>query len=392
MKRILLITHDASRTGAPMVVLHFARWLRAHRPEVGVDVLAVKGGALADDLKKVADTYSELVMPPLPRMGLGQRALNKALRLAGIGRSPSAAEWKEQELGGLAGRGYDVIHANSLVSIPIGARIKELSAGQPLLVAHIHELEMVIRQVLPDLPLQLMHVDRVWAGSGLVREGLLNTWGVPSGKVDVQYPCTVVNAPAALGLPEQHEGFHVVGLGSVVLRKGYDLFIQVAAWVRRHHPELNVRFTWGGPVSEYDRPLIDHDITMSGLSGHVQFIGGQSDPAPLYAATDVFLLPSREDPFPLVCIEVGAMGKPIICFEGATGTAEVLRHGGGRIVPYLDIAAMGQAVVDYALDPDRRKTDGDLNRAQFAKFGPDQQCPLMLQRIEVALARKAAQA
>jgi hypothetical protein len=61
-------------------------------------------------------------------------------------------------------------------------------------------------------------------------------------------------------------------------------------------------------------------------------------------------------------------------------------------VPYLDIEAMGQAVVDYALDAARRKADGDLNRAQFAKFGPEQQCPLMLQRIDEALKRKAAQA
>jgi len=390
MKRILLITHEASRTGAPLVVLHFARWLRVHRPEVGVDVLAVKGGALAAEFSEVADTYSELVMPPLPQLGLMRRAVNKAMRMAGLARIPSASEWKDQLLQELSTRGYDVIHANSLASIPVGARIKEMAGGRPLLIAHIHELEMVIRQLLPDLPVQLMNVDRVWAGSGLVGEGLLNTWNVPSGKVDVQYPCAIVKNTGTVDLHEQHAGLHVVGLGSVVLRKGYDLFIQVAAWVRRHHPDLSVRFTWGGPVAEYDRPLIDHDIAKAGLSGHVQFIGGQSDPAPLYAATDIFLLPSREDPFPLVCIEVGAMGKPIVCFEGATGTAEVLRNGGGRIVPYLSVEAMGQAVVDYARDAARRKADGDLNRTQFAKFGPDVQCPLMLQRIEEALKRKAS--
>jgi glycosyltransferase involved in cell wall biosynthesis len=389
MKRILLITHDASRTGAPMVVLHFARWLREHRPAVAVDVLAVKGGELAAEFRSAADTYWELNVAP-PQRGLAVRAIRKGMRMVGLLREPSAAEVRDRILQVIAAHNYDVVLANSLASIPVAVQLKAFAGV--LLIAHIHELEMVIRQVLPDLPVHLAGVDRVWAGSELVKDGLLNTWGVPPDRVEVQYPSAVVKQAETIVSVERPPGLHVVGLGSVVLRKGYDLFIQVAAWVRRHHPELEVHFTWGGPVTVYDRPLIDHDIAKAGLSGHVRFIGAQSDPASLYAATDVFLLPSREDPFPLVCIEVGAMGKPIICFECATGTAEVLRHGGGRIVPYLDIEAMGQAVVDYALDAARCKADGDLNRAQFAKFGPEQQCPLMLERIEEALKRKAVQA
>jgi glycosyltransferase involved in cell wall biosynthesis len=393
MKRILLITHDASRTGAPMVVLHFARWLREHRPAVAVDVLAVKGGALADEFKKVADTYDELVMPPLPSVGLGQRALNKVLRLAGVGRIPSATEWKEQVLRGLAGRGYDVIHANSLVSIPVGVRIKALSAGRPLLVAHIHELSVVINQVLPGLKDHVPAIDHFLAASGLVRDELVRNWGIPAVRTEVQYEFAELKSGAATRVDAAPtQVFTVGGSGTVVLRKGWDLFIQVAHWVRAHHPELPIRFVWAGRMVEHDRPMVQRDIELSGLKDHVYFAGELKDPSEQYSAFDVLLLPSREDPFPLVCIEVGAMGKPIICFEGATGTAEVLRHGGGRIVPYLDIEAMGQAVVDYALDVARRKADGDLNRAQFAKFGPEQQCPLMLERIEEALERKAVQA
>jgi len=78
------------------------------------------------------------------------------------------------------------------------------------------------------------------------------------------------------------------------------------------------------------------------------------------------------------------MGKPIVCFEGVTGAAEVLRHGGGVIVPYLDVEAMARAVVDYALDPGRRSAHGELNKVQFARLGTEEQCPLMWQRISRA--------
>lgn len=385
MKRILLITHDASRTGAPLVVLHFARWLRAAHPKVGVDVLALKGGPLAEEFRKVADHYVELVMPPLPERSLASRAGLRLLRMLGFARVPTSAEWKDQQLAHLAGRRHDAVLANSLASIPIAGQIKAVAPEKPIVIAYIHELGMVIRQLLPDLLQHLRPVDRIWAGSELVREGLIRQWGVPEARIDVQYPITQVHgSPGGLTSPRGSGTIHVVGMGSVVLRKGYDLFIQIAAWVRRHHPELSVRFTWGGPVGPYERPLIEHDLRLTGLVGHVEFVGEQQDPSALYASTDVFLLPSREDPFPLVCIEVGAMGKPIVCFEGATGTAEVLRHGGGMIVPYLDVEAMGRAVVDYARDPERRRKDGELNRVQFANFGPDQQCPLMWQRITAA--------
>lgn len=56
---------------------------------------------------------------------------------------------------------------------------------------------------------------------------------------------------------------------------------------------------------------------------------------------------SREDPFPLVSIEVGLLGKPIISFEKAVGTNEILQDAGGFIVPYLSIEDMAQKALLY---------------------------------------------
>jgi glycosyltransferase involved in cell wall biosynthesis len=358
---------------------------------VGVDVLAVKGGALAAEFSEVADTYRELVMPPLPQIGLMRRAVNKAMRMAGLARIPSASEWKDHLLQELSTRGYDVIHANSLASIPLGARIKEMAGGKPLLVAHIHELGVVINQVLPGLRGHVPKIDHFLAASEMVRNELLRHWGIPADRTEVQYEfAKVISGATELGEKKGSPVFTVGGSGTVVMRKGWDLFIQVAQWVHAHNPEIPMRFVWAGRMVEHDQPMVERDIELAGLKDVVYFTGELSDPSAQYSTFDIFLLPSREDPFPLVCIEVGAMGKPIVCFEGATGTAEVLRNGGGRIVPYLNVEAMGQAVVDYARDAARRKADGDLNRTQFAKFGPDVQCPLMLQRIEEALKRKAS--
>ncbi len=70
----------------------------------------------------------------------------------------------------------------------------------------------------------------------------------------------------------------------------------------------------------------------------------------------------------MVCIEVGKMGIPIICFEKATGTAEILTHGGGFVVSYLDVVAMAEKIVLYYEDSTLKNKDGDLNKVNFAKF------------------------
>jgi glycosyltransferase involved in cell wall biosynthesis len=248
---------------------------------------------------------------------------------------------------------------------------------------------MVIQRLLPDLGKHLSTVDAIWAASEMVRQQLVERWSVQSSRIEVQYECAIVTQRDALPTEQRRgDGFHVGGSGLASLRKGYDLFIQVARWVRFNHPSLDVRFTWVGRVAPHDRPLIEHDIEHAELQGVVDFIGELADPRPIYETFDVFLLTSREDPFPLVCIETGSMGKPIVCFDGATGTAEVLRNGGGKIVPYLDVVAMGQAVVDYARNPDRRQRDGQLNAVQFANFSVERQCSLIFARIRAALKRK----
>ena len=61
-------------------------------------------------------------------------------------------------------------------------------------------------------------------------------------------------------------------------------------------------------------------------------------------ASDVFLLSSREDPFPLVCLEAADCGVPIVCFAGAGGMADFVGSTCGGVAPYLDVPAMAQAL------------------------------------------------
>lgn len=128
------------------------------------------------------------------------------------------------------------------------------------------------------------------------------------------------------GLNDAHV---VMGVGSVQLRKGVDLFIQVASDFFRNDPTANVRFVWIGggfnPATDvnYSVYLADQ-VKRSGLEGKVVFLDEISEIELAYAQCDVFLLTSRLDPFPNVAIDVALHSKPIVAFAGASGVAEWL--------------------------------------------------------------------
>jgi glycosyltransferase involved in cell wall biosynthesis len=99
----------------------------------------------------------------------------------------------------------------------------------------------------------------------------------------------------------------------------------------------------GEPVS-WERKVLDHDVARMGLSERVHLVGPQVEPAPYFSLFDVFVLTSREDPFPLVCLEAAALGIPIICFADAGGMPEFVGEDAGFVVPYLDVARASDRV------------------------------------------------
>ena len=125
-------------------------------------------------------------------------------------------------------------------------------------------------------------------------------------------------------------------------RKGTDLFLQLARIVSQQLS--NAHFAWIGG-SARDVLEIEHDVRLAGLAQKVRVTGAVAKTADYFGAADVFVLTSREDPYPLVCLEAAALSKPIVCFAGAGGMPEFVEEDCGFVVPYLDLAAMAEGIV-----------------------------------------------
>jgi glycosyltransferase involved in cell wall biosynthesis len=158
-------------------------------------------------------------------------------------------------------------------------------------------------------------------------------------------------APARQELNIPQSAFVIGGSGSIEWRKGTDLFLQIA--LRSVAEASDLRFLWvGGKLAgweqDYDRVL--YDLERMDLSGKVIITGKQRDVTGYFAAIELFALTSREDPFPLVCLEAASLGKPIICFAGAGGMPEFVGDDAGAVVPYGDVSAFSDRILHFYQD------------------------------------------
>lgn len=376
MKKILFISHDATRTGAPLILLELLKWLNTnHSNAIQIDVLLVQRGALEQDFKKESNKI------------FNYWELNKPLKFKEIVWAKLYSKFKIKKKSKktlfyetVATNNYDLIYANSVVSLPIAVQIKNRIPNTKLLL-HVHELDTIIQQSVPNFENYIPFIDSYIAVSNLVKENLITKYKVNQDLIALVYEFGVVKEE----LKKKRNSIFTVGASGVVhWRKGSDVFLQVAKCIVQNHSDVKIKFVWVGDFGN-DEHIIKADIKKMGLEDAVQFVGEKTNPGNFYNNFDVFLLTSREDPFPLVSIEVAHLGKPIICFDKASGITEIIEKGGGFVIPYLDVTAMAKKIIWYYSNPDKVITDGEKAKQLFSGFTADKMIPLLCEQIKTIL-------
>ena len=308
MTRLLVVAHEATRTGSPRVLLELLRrTLPDHDGEVAVRLLAE--GPLAEELRELGTTSP-------------------------IGFRPDVA---------------------LLNSAPSGAVALELD-DDVRVVAYVHE-EGEALEVLPDAAVEglVRRCDRVLCVSEAARSDLV-AMGVAPDRLDV-LPPSVRTAPLdhapdrallAAQVGADPELPMVVGCGEAGWRKGADLFVDTA-----RRSTVPATWVWVGRRPRSFGRVLDNDVAAAGLAGRVRWMGEVADARPFLAAADLVVMPSREDPQPLVPLEAAVVGTPSAGF--AVGGLERLAADGAMVVaPYPDTVALAAAVDGLLTDPGRR--------------------------------------
>jgi glycosyltransferase involved in cell wall biosynthesis len=180
-----------------------------------------------------------------------------------------------------------------------------------------------------------------------------------------EYCCFVPNVPDVIAfhhqakeLEEQRQALKralglaaekvILFVGRLIWKKGVDILVDALKGLRGRW-SLEVVIAGDGP----ERVRLEKHVQAAGLAENVKFIGFQQprDLPRWYSVADLFVLPSRTEPWGVVVLEALASGVPVVvtdkvgCFPDVVNDPRV-----GSVVPAEDPEALGRAIENFLGD------------------------------------------
>lgn len=318
----------------PDVELHTVLWSRGHMPSSTYDF-----GRFAN----VATAHDGVLPTVLRRVGLGRLA------------------------GGLAGRAVrsrlrsvppsGVLYLNTGFSAPV---LRYLPPGDRTVVTHLHAIDREADPPVPaDRVAQLVSVTDVWlASDDATRDWAVDAWGIAADAV------TVVPDPV------DSEGWNRAARHPEPGR--LRLGVRGGAWFRTDHtarlvqqlrarrPDLHLDLVWAEVIGSPDHlaPL-RHDLEHLGVAHHLELPGSADEVLAAMDDVDVVVMTTPDDEAPWPVHHAISRGVPVVGFDTHRLAGEL--DDLGVVVPYLDVAAMADAVLGLHADDlgaDELRPDG----------------------------------
>lgn len=157
-----------------------------------------------------------------------------------------------------------------------------------------------------------------------------------------------------LRLPERAS--LVVSAGRLHPVKGLDLLLEALALLP---PEAQLAIAGAGP----ENAALQARAARPDLAGRVHFLGQLGDIRPLMYAGDIYVQPSRREPFGLAAAEASACGLPVVA-SAVGGLHQIVRDEiTGLLVPPEQPAALAAALARLLDDPALARRLGAAGRA-----------------------------
>jgi len=357
---VVVISHQASKTGAPILALNLSMQLSTSH---NVIVVLLSGGAL---FSRFLETGTALLMARYTFVN--HKVVRGALRRASLGKP------------------IEFALANCIVSAPFIEPIRSL--GIPCLCL-VHEYASYVKPLTIFTDVGLWASRLIWPTRLTMNDMLRRCPHLVELPMEVmpQGPCALPEAdqdggsantalPATETAAEQYlrhldqDSLLVLGAGTIEMRKGVDLFIETVSRIFKNAQGMNVKFAWigSGYLPDYDFSYsvwLDDQINRSGLSDELTMLDESPAYRELIKRCDLFIMSSRLDALPNVAIDALLAGKPVLCFENACGIAEQLEpypdlHN-ACVAPYLDCNDLAQKALALLQDSERRNEIAELS-------------------------------
>lgn len=351
---VLVVSHEATRTGAPILAWNICRELRK---QYNVVALLLGKGPLVGSFDEVCDAVAG-PYSPLDRDPLGLSSV----------------------LGELCERfTFDFAIVNSIASRAVLQSLAERYIPSTLLVHeffkfHCSSDELVDAFAWASEVVFSAQIVQHSADIERTHPAVLRSHILPQGKSQIPAEPASDNADdrraeeskvatrvealkkKILGTRTQ-KPFIVLGAGTIEYRKGVDLFVATAAEIKRLRPDVDILMVWvGGVVENYKQyaEFVRTQVEQSELEQRIAFPGETPDLEALYEFADVCFISSRLDPLPNIALDAVTAGLPVLSFERATGVAENFTGDSlleRCVLPFLNVEEAARRVIQLYESP-----------------------------------------
>jgi glycosyltransferase involved in cell wall biosynthesis len=343
---VAFVLHECTRTGAPLFSIGLARWLR---DIIGLRIrfIILSYGPLLESLSMEFDC---ILLDAIP---IAERENRLRTELSGRCRS---------------------LYFNSiasLVAVPWLSWFSDEGIGGSVIV-HCHESPEYIKS-FKDLINQISSAKSsscqfisVTKSSATALSDIVSMMSIP-----VTYLPPAVAISSYL-VKKCRDPTLIIGCGTASLRKGADLFCRTARQMLDSGFH-DFRMVWIGGSGDANLTSLIRELE---IASHVSTVGEIVDPRSWYERASLLFMGSREDPFPLACLEAAERELPTICFDSlADGIGRFARPNtynmpdkqidrlismnlispqrspAAAMVPAFDVDAMAAAIINLLKTP-----------------------------------------
>jgi glycosyltransferase involved in cell wall biosynthesis len=183
---------------------------------------------------------------------------------------------------------------------------------------------------------------------------------------NIPYFCDLTDFKAAAAAKQiQRKAIVALFSGQLIERKGVDLLIRAFTQISDQVPELCLQLLGTGPAAGILKGMIPLE-----LQGRVQFLGFQQPSAlpTIFAAADIFVLPSRHDGWGVVVNEALGSGLPIILSD-RVGARDLVEDGSnGFVTSAGDVDELANALHKLAMSSDLRRSFSRSSSERAARW------------------------
>ena len=350
--KVVLVSHNAHRTGAPLIALRLAECL-AQNTEIELYTIVFGDGPLVNDFKKCSH-----VSVTENAYGADQEENRRILESINISSIDFIiANSAESRI---------FLECDSIAYVPKISLVHEMAEPYEYedwekifeLNQHVVFPSEAVRRVSQAKFIEFGKSNDYSYKTSVIPQGLLIE---NFGRYNKQKNRAAIKEE--LNLPSNAKV--ILGCGVVDFRKGTDLFIDAAIQTINSYPE-DVYFLWLGKSIDYSKndnyfywklKNIDNQITKK-----IIFIDGAKNVEPYFQAADLFLLSSRSDPFPCVMHEAMSSGLPIIYMKESGGAEEMVGDRCGIGVDFESSKQMSDAIVSLLSNDNQRREFGETGQ------------------------------